>query len=466
MALPRRFTEIAPALVAVAIAALWPLSAYALDPLLLPALLAVAAAALVVLWKPEAGLALALALTPLVGLELPQADIGAVSIPAEPFRVLVPLLIFGVLLYSLLIGRTKSQSLPRLTLGIALLIAAALLSSFQAIDPERSVADVTLLLTAATLFLAVITICTERDQLLVIVAGAVVALLIASVHGIGQHFSGVFSSQGIAAGEGSAGRVQGSFGHPDDYAGFLALLIPLAAAVTTTKELPSRLRLLAGTAAVAAIPALIYSYARGATLTLIVGSLIWLAFLRPRVAVTVAVILALAVVALAPSTLRERFDPSSAEGDITLRADISQSSLDIYSQRPLLGVGVANFSDAYAELPSSEGAQKRLLHNDQLLVPTTSTGQYLTTLAEQGLVGFAALGFFFVLAIGTVYRACRARDPAVAGIALGIGMAVASLVLYSLTDATLQVNRVLVLFALLAVAANVERAFGPAPRAD
>lgn len=462
MAVPRRLTDIAPAAIAVAIAALWPLTAWAFNPILLPAVLVVGAVAVVVLWKPEAGLAVALALTPLVGLQLPQSS-GPVQLPAEPFRVLVPLLIIGVVLYSLIIGKAKRRVLPPVALGIALLIIAALLSSLQAIDPSKSISDLALLLIGATLFFAVLTICTERDQLLLLVAGALLGLLVASVQGIGQHFSGVYSTQGFIAGGEAQVRVQGAFGHPDDYGGYLALLIPLAAAVMATPQLRPSLRLLAGAAALAAVPALVFSYARGATATLAVGSLIWLLIFRPKAAALTAVILAAAVMTLAPSTFLERFNPGKAGGDVTLRADLSRSALEIYSAEPLLGVGLNNFADAYADLPSSEGAQKRLLHNEQVLVPTTSTGQYLTTLAEQGLLGFVALSTFFVLALTSAYRACKVHDRALAGIALGIGMGVASLVLYSLVDVALQVDRLLPLFALLAIAVNAQR-IGRPPR--
>ncbi len=292
------------------------------------------------------------------------------------------------------------------------MIGAALVSSVQALEPSEAVADVFLLLTASALFVAILNICRTRDQLLVVVAGALCALLIASVHGVVQHFEGVFSTQGFVAGGESVGRVQGSFGHPNEYAGFVALLLPLAVAVAATKELPSQLRLLAGAAALAAVPALNYSYARTAIASLVLAALIWLLIMRPKLALIAAVVVAVGAVALAPGVLKERFNPESAADDVALRTDVAQSALDIYGEQPLLGVGVNNFQTAYSEHLATETAgQRRLLHNEQLLVPTASPSQYLNTLAEQGLVGIGALAVFLLLALGSAWRSARLGTP-------------------------------------------------------
>ena len=455
-----RFPQIYLPLIGVGVAALWPLTAYALNPLLLPTALLLGAIVLAVLRRPEYGLAVAVAITPLTGLEIDQQLGANFTLPREPFKFLLPLIVFGVLVYGALLQGPDRRKLPGVSVGITLLIGAALVSSVQGLEPSEAVADVFLLLTASALFVAILNICRTRDQLLVVVAGALCALLIASVHGVVQHFEGVFSTQGFVAGGESVGRVQGSFGHPNEYAGFVALLLPLAVAVAATKELPSQLRLLAGAAALAAVPALNYSYARAAIASLVLGALIWLLIMRPKLAVIAAVVVAVGAVALAPGVLKERFNPESAEDDVALRSDVAQSALDIYGEDPLLGVGVNNFQTAYSERFAAETAgQRRLLHNEQLLVPTASPSQYLNTLAEQGLVGIGALAIFLLLALGSAWRVSKARDPAVRGLGLGIGIAVLAVVLYSLAEISLQEVQVVILFTLLGIATTAESAF-------
>jgi O-antigen ligase len=175
--------------------------------------------------------------------------------------------------------------------------------------------------------------------------------------------------------------------------------------------------------------------------------------------VTAAVITVGAVV-LTPDVLKERFNPESARADVTLRTDVAQSALDIYGEHPLLGVGVNNFQTAYSERRSAETAgQRRLLHNEQLLVPTAAPSQYLNTLAEQGLVGIGVLAIFVLLALGSARRVSKARDPAVRGLGIGIGIAVTAAVLNSFAQISLQEVQVVVLFTLLGIASTAESAF-------
>ena len=65
---------------------------------------------LAVVRRPEYGLALAVAITPLTGLEISQPLGPNVSLPREPFKLLLPLIVFGVLVYgALLRGRIAAS---------------------------------------------------------------------------------------------------------------------------------------------------------------------------------------------------------------------------------------------------------------------------------------------------------------------------------------------------------------------
>jgi O-antigen ligase len=447
-----RFPQIYLPLIGVGVAALWPLTAYAFSPLLLPAICVLATAIVVVIWRPEYGLATAIALSPLSGVHLGEPlTVGHLTLPADPFKVLVPLLIFVVLLYGVLVRGPDTRPLPAVFVGITLMIGAALLSIIQALEPLRAVSF--LLITGAALFLGILNICRTRQQLLVVLSGALIGLLIASIQGIVQHQIGDFVTPFDPGGGAPVGRVQAAFGHPNDYAGFLALLIPVAAAVTATSRFPARLRLLAGVAGAVAIPAIVFSYARWSMVACVAGSLIWLFLLRPKLALIVAAAVGIAALAFAPGDLRARFQGVS-EGEVTLRQDVNSSALDIYAEHPILGVGINNFQVAYGEYRTRDTAsQTRWYHNEQLLVPTFAPSQFLNTLTEQGLVGFTSLLVFMALAVRTAWRASRARDPAVRGLGLGVGMAVATLLVNSVSSISFQDVTVWAFFALLAMAA-------------
>jgi O-antigen ligase len=445
---------------ATCIAVLWPLSAYAVNPIALPSILMVTAVAVLMLQRPEYGLALALALAPVINATLPAGSSGQVSLPSQPFQVLVPILAAGVLVYGFLVIRSPTNSGPNqrmVGIGILAFTASALLSSSRALDPSASVAKVLLIATAALVFFAVRQIVRNRDQLLVVVGGAIAGLLVASVQGIADHLLGVDSTLGFVSGTEVIGRVQGSFGHPNIYGGFLALLMPVAVAVAFGPAFPRFLRWLAAVAAAAAVPALVFSYARGAVIGLVVGTVLILSLARPKLAVASLVAFALIAFVFAPTALKDRFNPSSSGGDVTLRSDIWNGALEIYSSQPVLGVGINNFQVAYASLPttSSGSSQRRLLHDTQLLVPPHAQSIYLQALAEQGLVGLLALATLLGSAVLTTFRAARATDSMTRTLGIGLGIGVIGLMVHGLLEIPLYSESILPLMGLLAVVATL-----------
>jgi O-antigen ligase len=355
------------------------------SPFALPVALAFLGIAASVLARPEYGIAVVLALAPLTNLR-----VGAAG--TKPFQLLLPPLVIGLLVYGALVGRGQRRVSAVLPVAVALFAAVGLAASFAGLDPHTSEKKLFLLLTATVLFFAVLEICRTRAQLAVAAGGALAGMLIASLQGIEQHFAHR-TAVGFILGGHYVGRVQGSFGHPNQYGGYLAFLVPLAVAILLSRSFSPRLRWLAAAALAASVPALAYSYARGAILALVVGALAWLALLRPRYAVAAAAVVAVAALLLAPPALKERFNTQAASSDVPLRSDIWGAAVDIYGSHPLLGVGLGNFSAAYAQLPSTlaHATQRRLLNQSGLIIPPHAQNLYLNTMAEEGVVGTAAL---------------------------------------------------------------------------
>ncbi len=435
---------------------LWPLSAYAFNPFLLPATIVVVGAAVVILWRPEYGIALALALSPLLNAHLSAPAGSDITLPSKPFELLVPAALGAVFVYGVLISRDERRvGRPPLVLAFPVFVGVGMLSSLFAMDPAETVTKVFLLLAALTVFLGVFQICRDRDRLTVVVAGVVLAVLIAGVQGILQQADGQYSSEGFLINGQFVGRVQGSFGHPNQYGGFIAVLLPVAIAVCFGRGFPGGLRWLAGLAALAALPALNYSYARGAIGALLLGALIWLLLFKPKAAVFVAISAAIVVLAVAPVKLKDRFSTQDQAGAVSIRADIWGAALDIYSERPLLGTGPNNFPVAYKGLPSTlaNASQRQLLHNELLLIPPYAQNLYLNVLAEEGLLGIVALAFLLAFAVTTAYRGCRLSDPRGRMLGFGLGIGIVALLIHSLVEVTLTTPLMLPLAGLLAAMA-------------
>ncbi|MDQ3758441.1 MAG: O-antigen ligase family protein [Actinomycetota bacterium] len=429
-----------------AVALLWPLSAYAVGPILFPAAaLAVLGFVAIARW-PVVGIALIVAAVPLTRLAFPA--LGGL----QPLTVLLPVLAVALFAYVLLVARREHRLHHRgIVPAVGAFLLVATVSALQGIDSRESLGQLAVLLSGGALLLAVLQACRERSDLLVVAVGICLALVIASVHGLIQQSGGEFDQSSSIGGD-IVGRVSGTFGHPNQYAGFLAVLIPVAVAIALSKAFPSRMRWLAGGAVALALPALTLSYARGAIGGLIVGSVVWLAIVRPRVAWVVVVAMIAAGVISAPSLLKERLSDVGTS-QVALRSDLWRSALGVYSESPVLGVGIDNFSEAYESLPSTVEAasQRRLLHNEQVLVPPHANNLYLNVLAEQGLVGLCALAWLAFGAVAIAYRGSRVADPAGRAFCLGLGASLMTFAFHNLLEVTLA-DLFLPLLALLAVA--------------
>jgi O-antigen ligase len=448
VALRNRAQDVALICLAALLCAAYPLSAQLAGPIALPAGLATVGATVLILRRPEYGVAIAVALAPMI-----NTVIGG----TRALQIVVPALAAGTLIYGLLIDYPHrwGRETKMLAWAMGVFLFVALIASVQALEPSESVAKALLVVTGVTLFAAVRQVCTERPQQLVLLGGVVAGLAAAAIQGIVQHFLGIFSTEGFVADFEVVGRVQGSFGHPNLYAGYLATLLPLALALGFSRRFPAALRGIALLAAAVTLPALYFTFARGAIIGLVGGAVIWFAVFKPRTAFVVAVTVVIAAVFLAPATLKERFDPEESGSDVTLRADIWKSAFDIYGDHPLLGVGVNNFGVAYERLPAvtDAGSQRRLLHQDLLLIPPHPQNMYLQALAEQGIVGFLALLGLIGAALTVLFRAARSSSRFTRLLGFSVGIGFTGVLIHGFLEVPLMGEAMLPLFALLAVTA-------------
>lgn len=429
-----------------ALAAAWPLSAYAVSPLVVPGLLLGVVGATAIVQRPEVGIALAAALAPVANM-----PIGG----ARPLLFVLPALVLGMLAFGVLTAREAGWRVPGIAWAVLLFVAVSFASTLQALAPGAAAAELRWMTLAAALLVATLQICRRPEQLRVVAGGALAGLLLAALHGVVQQATGNVGELSFAVDGEAVGRVQGSFGHPNQYAGFLVTFIPLAATITFSSAFRMRFRATSALAISLALAAVTFSYTRGALLGLVAGTLVWFTVLRPRLALVSALVIAIGATALTPTLLRERFSSQSSD-EVSLRSDIWRTSLDIYAKQPVLGVGVNNFAQAYETLPSTpaSGSQRRLLHTRQVLVPPHAQNIFLNVLAEQGTLGFLTFAGMCVIALVLTVRGTRIRDPAGRAISLGVGAGLLVLAFHSLLDVALFGERLeFPLFALLAVIA-------------
>lgn len=426
-------------------AALWPISAYTLSPIVFPFAVVLILAGVLIARRPEYGIAATMALAPFT-----NSVIGA----TKPFHILLPLLSFGLLAYALLLSRERpAERVGAVKVTLLSFVAVGIASSILALEASQSLTKLFILLSAAALLLATLRICTDRARLLVVVGGALAALILCAGQGVLEHLAGRHGQFGVVQNGIVVGRIQGSFGHPNQYGGFLATLLPLAVAMLLTRRVPPLLRWMGAVGITLGLPALVWSYSRGALAAMVVGPIVWLVIVRPRFALFAGLLLAVLAYTFAPSVVRQRFQSTSG-GELAIRSDIWAAAVDIYEQHPILGVGVNNFSVAYAQLPvvPANATQRRLLQGEELLVPPHAQNLYLNILAEEGLIGLIAFILFAGASVRRAFVGSRSDDPLTRAVCLGIGSGMTALAVHSLLDVGFYGEVAFPLFSLIAVA--------------
>jgi O-antigen ligase len=172
-----------------------------------------------------------------------------------------------------------------------------------------------------------------------VLGGALIALV-----GLGQWAFG----QNLITAEG-VGRVRGFYGSPNNLALYLGRLLPLAVTIAVWGK-AGRRRWFYGVALLLMGGALMLTYSRGAWIVGVPASLLFLAAMRGRrtLAVAVGVLVVLAVIVLlvvGAGRLTSLLDTS--EGTTFFRLQLWRSSVAMIGDHPLLGVGLDNFLYSY-----------------------------------------------------------------------------------------------------------------------
>jgi O-antigen ligase len=251
-------------------------------------------------------------------------------------------------------------------------------------------------------------------------------------------------------------RAYGTFEQPNPYAGYLGLIIPIAAGIAAAsvvghpsdggrktedggrKFFPLTFSSLALAALLAMLAALLMSWSRGAWIGVGAGLIVATiaqsrrAFVFSAIAAfALAFVILLSSVNVIPPAIAERFggiadyfgvlDVRGVKVDdanfaIVERMAHWQAAAMMFAERPLLGVGIGNYAPAYPAyaLPRWDDPLGHA-HN-----------YYLNVAAETGIIGLTAYSILWAAAFWQSWRAVRVTRGWHRGIAAGLlGMLVA-----------------------------------------
>jgi len=142
---------------------------------------------------------------------------------------------------------------------------------------------------------------------------------------------------------------------------------------------------------------------------------------------------------------------SDEKASLFFRQEIWKDTLKLFRANPVLGVGLGAYETVFPIYARHDGMfVVNYVHND-----------YLQALSDGGIVGLGLALLFIVLLFRAVARSLKSPDPLLAGLALGCGAGVFSLLVHSMFDFNLQIpsNALLFLFlsaVLSRIAASVD----------
>ncbi len=315
-----------------------------------------------------------------------------------------PALLTGAIAYGLILAAAASRSRPRLTalgvlaFGYLAVSAVSAIPVLTGLDADRTVqAAARLFQVGGGIVLVAVSwsYFSRRDPrphlVLVVCAAAFAGLL-----GIVQYTAGPGSADlpvgGLIMERPGAviARVNGTFSNPNYFGYFLALAVVLSLALAATG---GRMRLLALASVPIAI-GLLLTFSRGALLAAGLGivALIWT---RSKVAgLALALIAVTAFITLIPTLLEVRTAESGLPAPENFGDEISDSgrfeamlsAIPVWRQDPIFGAGFGQYDAESAWFVGSSPA-------------TSSHNEYLSVVAEQGVLGVALFAALAGLAI-------------------------------------------------------------------
>jgi hypothetical protein len=188
--------------------------------------------------RPEWGVAIVLGLTPFISVAIPLGESGSVQL----LRGALPLLALWSLAQAIALSPRPavraSRPQPALVLTILAVLAAMALSAMLSIEPRGTLRFMFEFTTGVIAFFAAAQVTRRPQGTERVLLGAMLGLLAVSVYGLGQALRGAANGGTFYVGPEAIERVQASFVHPNYFATYLMVLIPVGAAVALSKAYP------------------------------------------------------------------------------------------------------------------------------------------------------------------------------------------------------------------------------------
>lgn len=432
---------------AIAVGVIGIAAAYFVHPLVGPALLLGVALVALTLQRPAIGIAAWFLMYPL-------SRAGLLGQPPWLVASAWSGLLFVIALTS---SRGAARDAPPLGLAVLLVVVVTVAQGMLLTDTvSAALPFMRTVVTGGMVFMAVALLIRTREDLLLVLLSLAGAAAFAGLLGVQQYTSGDTDIGFLTSSGELVPRVTAGFGQPNQYAGFLVILVPL---IVVAGFLMRRGRILMAGAALLSVIGIYLSYSRGALLALAIAPFV---LLGARRALLLAPVGLLAILSFTPDLLKERFTSNTGEGaELAGRADFWSAAQSIWLNNPVFGVGPGGFPTAYAtvRIPG-----KDYLPSTQFEPPPHAHNLLLQIMAEQGLLGLLVFALPTIGAVLGLLRVRRRGERWMRLGATGILAALAAFAAHNAFDVTLIEGTGEYFWALIGLAAALitcERAVRP-----
>ncbi len=385
---------------------------------------------------------------------------------------LLEILIGGLILlwgFKAILDQRLNLKIPAATWPLTIFFVFGLIQSLRVAnkslsqDVEATRGVTVILFAALVVFLLCANFFTNRERLRVMVSFLAIYGFAFSLFALIQHFTWNGKFYWLRTPLSDLSSPFGSFANHNHFAGYLELLIGLPVALVIAGGIRREERVFYGFVASIMGMMIIFSLSRGGWFSLFV-ELMFITILSRRLSgktkanktgssafwrgtSMVAVILAIIIGSwwIGADPVLNRISANNQDNLSNSRVWIWKDSWRVFTAYPILGAGIGSFQTVYPHQSAYDGYQGFVAqsHND-----------YLQVLADSGMIGGALALWFILLVLRDVWRGVRARDPLIAGLALGSGAGVMGILAHSLIDFNLQLPSNALMFLLLCSVAS------------
>ncbi len=322
----------------------------------------------VMFYKPYLGIAFVIIFIPFEG----NININCVS--KYPLEVILTILVC-ICVYKLLVNRENHFRNNKLIIFYLPFMLCVLISLLESMEMSLAIKELVRWFELIVIYFLTINLIDDQKKLKVIIYTVVLTMVVVSVFGIVFYFTGILTIDRVGA--------TSFFGHPNSFAGYINLILPVLFCLLLTRTLLWE-RILLGIFTIITVLAWFLTFSKSGWLSLLITIIIvfFLAKLRKRAIALLAMLLVVFAINFMSSNIKNDFNKVFySAGYCNLRARVVHYPIgfSMVKNDLITGIGIGNYPLLINKYSQRNDFQNNNLHN-----------VYLQIFVEIGLMGLCS----------------------------------------------------------------------------